>query len=180
MWWSKLHIGEVPGFLGPCLVKRSTDRVVMNIVILTRPRHALACRGHFLSLGSWGNDYVWRYLDSLSFPGLIRLLVLLNQWYRWALAIGMKYCLIHLSSYDDECILLSYMQHLQPHMTLYLGKTINWCGNSERNVKSLIIILSYLSIASLSPPYILALTRLLWSSLTDNCNNIFGTSCSSV
>ena len=37
---------------------------------------------------------------------------------------------------NDECILLSEMQHSQPHITLYCAKIcFNCCGNSERNVE---------------------------------------------
>ena len=51
------------------------------------------------------------------------------------------------------------MQHSQPHITLSLdGKKINWGFNSERTVESLIMILSSLSLASLSPPSIVVLT----------------------
>ena len=53
-------------------------------------------------------------------------------------------------------------------------------GNCELNVESLIMILSSLSLAYFSPPYIVTLTRLLWSSLTETCNNCYGTSCDSV
>ena len=52
----------------------------------------------------------------------------------------------------------------------------NWGGNSELNLESLIIILSSLSLSSFSPPYYMALIILLWSSLTDTCNNNFRTS----
>ena len=100
LWWSNPRIGGVYGVLVPCPVKRATARVVTNIVIC--PRHSSACWGHFLSFGSWGNDYVWRHLSSLLFLGIIFPIVLLNQWYRWALAIGMKSCLIHLSSYPTK------------------------------------------------------------------------------
>ena len=41
--------------------------------------------------------------------------------------------------------------------------------------ESLIMILSSLSLASLSPPSSIGLTMLLFSSLTDTCNNTFGT-----
>ena len=53
------------------------------------------------------------------------------------------------------------MQHLQPHMTLYIDDIFNWGENSERKVESLMMILSYPYLASLSPPYIVTQTRLL-------------------
>ena len=56
----------------------------------------------------------------------------------------------------------------------------NWGGNSERNVESLIRILSYSFIASFIPPSFVALTIFSWSYLTDTYNNNFGTSCGSV
>ena len=46
-----------------------------------------------------------------------------------------------------------------------------WGGNIERNVESLVIILSSSFLASLIPLSIVALTRLLWSSLTYTWNN---------
>ena len=57
---------------------------------------------------------------------------------------------------------------------------LNWGGNSEHNVESLIMILSPSSLAYFSPPSILALTILLRGSLTGTCTNNFGTSCGSV
>ena len=56
----------------------------------------------------------------------------------------------------------------------------NWVGNSECNVESLIRVLSFSYLASFSPPSFVLLTRLLWSYLTDTCNNNFVTSCGSV
>ena len=56
----------------------------------------------------------------------------------------------------------------------------NCGGNSEHNVESLIMILFSASLASLSPPFSLSLTGLLWSPLKDTCSNNFGTSCGSV
>ena len=54
---------------------------------------------------------------------------------------------------NDECILLAEMQHSQPHTTLYrVDICFNWGGNSEHNVESLIIILSYSSLEYLRPP----------------------------
>ena len=51
---------------------------------------------------------------------------------------------ISLQYRNDECILLSEIQHSQPHMTLYCADIfLNCGGNSERNVESLIITLSY-------------------------------------
>ena len=72
----------------------------------------------------------------------------------------------YLSRQDSnyECIILAYMQHSQPHMTLYCaGICFNWGENSEHNVESLIIILSSSSLASLRTPSLGSLTRLLFT-----------------
>ena len=54
---------------------------------------------------------------------------------------------------NNEHIILAEMQYSQPHMTLYRSEIYFNCGgNSERNVYSLIIILSSSCIASLRPP----------------------------
>ena len=55
-----------------------------------------------------------------------------------------------------------------------------WGCNSKSNVESLMIILSSSFLDSLSPPFSVSLTRLLWSYLTDTCNNNFGASCASL
>ena len=79
---------------------------------------------------------------------------------------------------NNECILLVYIQHSQPHMTLYRADIpFNWGGNNECNVESLIIVLFSVSLASLSTPSNGSLTRLLWSSQTDTCSNNLGTIC---
>ena len=82
---------------------------------------------------------------------------------------------------NDECIILAEMQHSQPHMTFYCVEfVLNWDGNSERNVESLIIILSYSSLASLRPPSLGSLTGLFWSYLMNTWSNNFGTSWGSI
>ena len=50
------------------------------------------------------------------------------------------------------------MQHLQPHITLHPDEILNWGGNSERNVESLMMILLSSSLASLIPPFSESLT----------------------
>ena len=54
-------------------------------------------------------------------------------------------------------------------------KFLNWGGNNEHNVESLIMILLSESIASLIPPSSGSLTRMLWSYLTETFSNNFGT-----
>ena len=82
---------------------------------------------------------------------------------------------------NDECILLAEMQHLQPHIALYREDIyFNWGDNSELNVESLKIILSYSSLASLRLPSLGSLTRLLCSSLMETWSNKCGTSWGSV
>ena len=79
---------------------------------------------------------------------------------------------------NEECINFKNIKHLQPHMTLYCADIFfSWGGNSERNVKSLIMILFSAFIASLSPPYTESPTRMLWSSQMDTCSYFFGTIC---
>ena len=54
---------------------------------------------------------------------------------------------------NDECIILSEIQHSQPNMNLYCADIFLNCGaNCERNVESLIITLSSSSLASLRLP----------------------------
>ena len=55
--------------------------------------------GYFLSVGFWISGYVWCYLTSCQTPSLICPLVLLNQYYMRAIAVGMKYRLLQLTSY---------------------------------------------------------------------------------
>ena len=57
---------------------------------------------------------------------------------------------------------------------------LNWGGNSECNVESLIMILLSSYHAYFIPSLSVSPTRLLWSSLTDTCSNNFVTSCVSV
>ena len=54
-------------------------------------------------------------------------------------------------------------------------KNINWGGNNERNVESLMMILSSASVAYLSPQSTGSLTIMLWSSQMETCSNNFGT-----
>ena len=70
------------------------------------------------------------------------------------------------------------MQHYQPHISLYWSVILLSCGgNVLYKVESLMMMLSSASITSLRPNYSGGLTMLLCSSLTDNCNNNFGTNC---
>ena len=55
------------------------------------------------------------------------------------------------------------------HNLVSWRQNLNWDGNNERNIESLIMLLFSASIASLSPPYTGSLTSMLWSSWTDNC-----------
>ena len=95
----------------------------------------------------------------------------------------------------DPWVFLNKNHAMKLIMYLYFGRyatlatthdLVSWrflknCGgNTERNVELLIMILFSASLASLSTPLYLSLTRLLWSSLTDTCSNNFGTSCGSV
>ena len=70
------------------------------------------------------------------------------------------------------------MQHSQPHITLYQAVTLlSWGGNMLRKVESIMMMLSSASIASFSSPYSVGITILCYSSLTDTCNENFGTNC---
>ena len=70
------------------------------------------------------------------------------------------------------------MQHSQPHIIFYWSVIfLSWGGNILRNVESRMMMLSYASLASISPPYFGGLAMLLCSYQTDNLNNILGTNC---
>ena len=62
---------------------------------------------------------------------------------------------------NEEFILMADIQHPQKQITLYIDIFLNWGGNNERNVKSLIMILLSASLDSLSPPSNGSLTMLL-------------------
>ena len=73
-------------------------------------------------------------------------------------------------------MILSDMQHSQLHITLYWTVIfLIWGGNMLRKVESLKMILSYASLDSFISPSSGVITMLLCSSLTDTCNNNFGT-----
>ena len=89
-------------------------------------------------------------------------------------------CLIWLSRHSnkDKWILLAYIQHSQPHITLYWAVIILSCGgNMLRKVESLITIIYSTSLAYLSPHSSGVLTIILCISLTNTCNKNFGTKC---
>ena len=84
------------------------------------------------------------------------------EFWLWSLSF-LKYWSHHDS--NEECIILAYIKHSQPHITLYLDDFFsNWGGNNERNVESLIITLLSASLDSLSPLSNGSLKRLLWNS----------------
>ena len=68
--------------------------------------------------------------------------------------------------------ILSDMQHSQPHITLY-QETIffSWGVKMLRKAESLMMILLYASLASLSTPSFGGLTMLLHSSLNNTYND---------
>ena len=70
------------------------------------------------------------------------------------------------------------MQHSQPHISLYRAVIFLSCGgNMLHKVESLMAMLSSASLSTVSPPYLDVLTMILCSSMTDTCNNNFGTNC---
>ena len=75
---------------------------------------------------------------------------------------------------NEECIIFSYIQYSQPHITLYFDEFLKWDGNNKRNVESLIMILFSASISSLIPLYTGILTKLLLFYQTETLSNSFG------
>ena len=75
----------------------------------------------------------------------------------------------------------SAIQHSQPHMTLYQEFIfLTWGGNIFLNIVSLIMISPDFFIAYWIPPSSIRITILLCNSLTDTCDNNFGTNYSVV
>ena len=68
------------------------------------------------------------------------------------------------------------MKHSQPHMYWAVILLI-WGGNMIHKDESLIMMLSYASLDSFSPPFSCGTTMISCSSMTDTLNNKFGISC---
>ena len=80
----------------------------------------------------------------------------------------------------DECIILANMKHSQPHVTLFWVVTcLSWGRNMLRKVESMMMMLSYASLAFFSPPSYGGISILLFISLTDTCSKNFGSDCGS-
>ena len=63
------------------------------------------------------------------------------------------------------------MKHSQPQITLYRSVILfSWGGKMLHSVESLIMILLSASLASLSPPSYGGLTKILLSSMNNNCD----------
>ena len=78
----------------------------------------------------------------------------------------------------DKCILLSDIQHSQPHISVYWAVIFLSCsGNIWREIESLMIMLSSAYLDWVVPSYSGGIIMLLCSSLTDTFNNKFVTNC---
>ena len=96
----------------------------------------------------------------------------------WILSLRcLRWLSLHVNK--EECILLTNMQHSQPHISFYWSEILlSWGGNMLCNIESLMIILYYESFASFCLPDSGGITMLLCSSMPYTWNKNHGTNCS--